>query len=87
MISAQKPFLLSKALSPLFRTRDIKDLVEKEGIDKTSLLFDPEHLNDSVTSLLKNRVLKDSLASLEKTLKRRRSWGTIGSRYYEEIFS
>ncbi len=87
VISAQKPFLISRALSPLFKTRDIKDLIEKEGIDKSSLIFDPEHLGDSVTALLKNRVLKDSVSSLEKTLKKRRSWGTIGSRYYEEIFS
>lgn len=87
VISALKPFLISSALAPLFKTQDIKELLAKEEVDPEALILKEDRLQEKVHEIMGNKNLQTSLRSLEKTLKEKRSWSTIGSRYYEEIFS
>jgi glycosyltransferase involved in cell wall biosynthesis len=85
--SFKKPFLVSKQLSPLFETSDLKTLLKKEGINQRELIFDlNSDFNRKIISLYTNIENVDKYQKLSGELANLRLWDKIGGKYYDELF-
>ncbi len=87
-ISFKKPFILSKPLEGIFKTRDIAQILKDLKIDKHDLLFGfNQDIGDVLRRLENDTKLQKKASELSRRLSVSRSWYAIGRKYYEILFS
>ena len=85
--SYQKPVLLSSNLKDLFKTRDMKETITECALEISDFLFDDTaDLRKKLMRIETNKTLKNKLITFSKKISKKRSWDTVATMYYEELF-
>lgn len=84
-----KPFLVSKALSPLLKTEDIKSTLKQLNISRSQIVFplSQEAFIDKITYLKNNQKIQEKLKKAGEIISEKRSWQNIGKIYHKLLFS
>lgn len=83
--SFQKPFLVSKELSLMFETEDLKMALDELEIDKTDLIFS-EDFKDKIKKIQTDSVFRQKIEQLSQIMAEKRNWNEISKIYYETLF-
>lgn len=85
--SFQKPVIVSKALSGMFETTDLKDALDELGLNKDEMIFETlDEFENKIKQIKTTPALKERLESLSLLMAEKRSWSEIGKLYYETLF-
>jgi len=86
--SFHKPFLLSRALWPVFETEDMAEALEEAGFTKDDVSFPLNDIfPDRLIHLKQDHVLQKKLVAFSTEIAQKRSWEKIGKMYYKAFFN
>ncbi len=83
-----KPFLVSKPLSPLLETEDIKSTLNQFdlSIEQIAFSLSEKDFIDKINFLKNNNNLQDKLSQASKIIAQKRTWPNIGKSYSTLLF-
>lgn len=87
-LSYDRPFLISKELSSVLETPDIKRVLQDLGIEKESPTFSlskPGDLFDKISKLIASKKRRNLMSLLSKRIKEEREWGKTAQRFLSII--
>jgi glycosyltransferase involved in cell wall biosynthesis len=85
--SFRKPFLLSKPLTPLFLSEDLREALRTSGLTENEIIFPlDDTFPEKLQALQKDPTLLKKVAELSTRIGEKRNWNEIGKMYYDAFF-